>query len=562
MGNLDNVTASGSAASNMKKHGRYGDTEMAHVTPGEVVVPKSAQTPDVLASLQNRFNELGVPMERYVVRSTKNSKNPQTKKSEYFLETVAAAVAGPLINKAMGGGGSSGGGGGAVPYPTEANPLVQPVKAIAEGAAPIQNLAQVSPFSVASSGMQDQSMMARESNPQPISPSQSIVPVGGNSVSPVAMMFDPNKINPQTGLPEYFDESPRQSSMNPYTKSQEFYGWTNNSQNANDWAVANWNNFTPAQQQQVVNVLSTIPVQAGEGRRSDALNTNAALNNQISGQLQNLGFQVGTGGDTYAAPSTAPNSPAPANNNTTPAYVAPSNASGNGNTTASTSSPKTITGLYKSNAYSGGNNRVMTSDGGIYEVVQDPNTNALTYNKVNDLSGYSQAMGKDNLGLNTKPETTFRYGNNNVGYNYVNVGGSFDYTDPNATKENTSSGIDTPNGQQYGNTNNNSYTAPTYSNIDKQTTDQKDDNPYKDYDSYFANQRTQFEDWMKSMEDRLTNFTNQNTDSGTGGGATDSSGSDGSTGGGSVLDNVSGLSPDRGPRFRSGRGVGSRASGF
>jgi len=113
------VMARGKKAQSLAKYGRNGDTEMAHVTPGEIVIPHSAQTPRLISTLHQEFMKTGVPLERYVVGSGENSMNPETGNEEHFsfkkllgkvlpiAGTVASAVTGnPLF--AMGGNALSG----------------------------------------------------------------------------------------------------------------------------------------------------------------------------------------------------------------------------------------------------------------------------------------------------------------------------------------------------------------------------------------------------------------------------------------------------------------------
>lgn len=67
--------------------GRNGDTAMAHVTPGEIVVPREvAQQPRVQNQLHQGFQDAGMNPDRYVVGSNQNRINPRTRRSEYFAE--------------------------------------------------------------------------------------------------------------------------------------------------------------------------------------------------------------------------------------------------------------------------------------------------------------------------------------------------------------------------------------------------------------------------------------------------------------------------------------------
>jgi len=63
--------------------GRGGDTRIAHVTPGEVVVPESLLTPDVVAILRRAAKEKGLDPSRFVVGSGRNVINPNTGQMEF-----------------------------------------------------------------------------------------------------------------------------------------------------------------------------------------------------------------------------------------------------------------------------------------------------------------------------------------------------------------------------------------------------------------------------------------------------------------------------------------------
>jgi hypothetical protein len=63
--------------------GRRGDEDIAHVTEGELIVPKSLQTADVLTALQAAATEQNVPFDRLRVGSKKNAVNPATGLTEF-----------------------------------------------------------------------------------------------------------------------------------------------------------------------------------------------------------------------------------------------------------------------------------------------------------------------------------------------------------------------------------------------------------------------------------------------------------------------------------------------
>jgi len=74
----------------MARYGRNGDTRMAHLTPGETVVPKEVlrQNPQVARGLGKAFQDAGSDPRRYVVGSGQNSINPATGKPEFFFDKI------------------------------------------------------------------------------------------------------------------------------------------------------------------------------------------------------------------------------------------------------------------------------------------------------------------------------------------------------------------------------------------------------------------------------------------------------------------------------------------
>ena len=97
----------------MAMYGRGGDTMMAHVTPGEMVVPQEVlrNSPQVARGLGTAFRDVGADPRRYVVGSGQNSINPVTGKREFFLDKIVGALFGagggsffsnPLVQGAIG----------------------------------------------------------------------------------------------------------------------------------------------------------------------------------------------------------------------------------------------------------------------------------------------------------------------------------------------------------------------------------------------------------------------------------------------------------------------------
>jgi hypothetical protein len=67
--------------------GRGGDTEIAHVTPGEIVVPRAWQDAKMMRELQMRADRTGVPLDQFAVGASQNSINPNTRVPEFpFLK--------------------------------------------------------------------------------------------------------------------------------------------------------------------------------------------------------------------------------------------------------------------------------------------------------------------------------------------------------------------------------------------------------------------------------------------------------------------------------------------
>ncbi len=68
----------------MALQGRGGDTEIAHVTVGEIVLPKALQTRAVIEALGQAAGNAGIPLNRLRVGSGRNAVNPHTGQPEFF----------------------------------------------------------------------------------------------------------------------------------------------------------------------------------------------------------------------------------------------------------------------------------------------------------------------------------------------------------------------------------------------------------------------------------------------------------------------------------------------
>lgn len=84
--------------------GREGDTELAHVAPGETIVPPEVldANPHLRTQIQTALAQMGVNPDRYVVGSHEMSINPMTGQPEFFLGGIGKAlkkIAGSAIGK-------------------------------------------------------------------------------------------------------------------------------------------------------------------------------------------------------------------------------------------------------------------------------------------------------------------------------------------------------------------------------------------------------------------------------------------------------------------------------
>lgn len=75
---------------NMARYGRNGDTMMAHVAPGEMVVPREVlqRSPNVARGLGQAFRDAGADPLRYTVGAGQNSINPITGEREFFWKEL------------------------------------------------------------------------------------------------------------------------------------------------------------------------------------------------------------------------------------------------------------------------------------------------------------------------------------------------------------------------------------------------------------------------------------------------------------------------------------------
>jgi hypothetical protein len=79
--------------------GRGGDRRIAHVTPGEVVVPRWALTPELMTYLAHRARRAGVDPNSFVVGHGRASVNPRTGQEEFddITEDPASSLGSNVI---------------------------------------------------------------------------------------------------------------------------------------------------------------------------------------------------------------------------------------------------------------------------------------------------------------------------------------------------------------------------------------------------------------------------------------------------------------------------------
>jgi hypothetical protein len=63
--------------------GRGGDTEVAHLSPGKVVLPRSLQTPELMHAIAALAHDRGIDVSQITVGSSANRFNPQTATAQF-----------------------------------------------------------------------------------------------------------------------------------------------------------------------------------------------------------------------------------------------------------------------------------------------------------------------------------------------------------------------------------------------------------------------------------------------------------------------------------------------
>jgi hypothetical protein len=77
------------------QEGRGGDTLIAHVTPGEIVIPiEVVSAPDFINVIAAAFAQAGVSIEQYTVGDPANVINPETGYPEFFFDDIFDTITG------------------------------------------------------------------------------------------------------------------------------------------------------------------------------------------------------------------------------------------------------------------------------------------------------------------------------------------------------------------------------------------------------------------------------------------------------------------------------------
>jgi hypothetical protein len=76
--------------------GRFGDSVISHLTPGEITIPPRLQSPQLIARLQEALRPTGIPLQSLVAGRPNAVRNPNTGLEEHagFLDAILPALLG------------------------------------------------------------------------------------------------------------------------------------------------------------------------------------------------------------------------------------------------------------------------------------------------------------------------------------------------------------------------------------------------------------------------------------------------------------------------------------
>jgi hypothetical protein len=89
-----NAQMAARSIADMARMGRGTDTMMAHVTPGDYVVPRAVieRDPAILSRIKKNFDEEGADYRDHMIGHEMNSINPETGQPEFFFKKISRAI--------------------------------------------------------------------------------------------------------------------------------------------------------------------------------------------------------------------------------------------------------------------------------------------------------------------------------------------------------------------------------------------------------------------------------------------------------------------------------------
>jgi hypothetical protein len=96
-----------------KKSGRSGDTDLGHLTPGDIPFPAEKVTPEIKEELKAVFRKAGLNMDKFTVGNKAVSRNPGTGLQEFMDSGVGGGGSGPGDSAGDSSGAAGGGATGA-----------------------------------------------------------------------------------------------------------------------------------------------------------------------------------------------------------------------------------------------------------------------------------------------------------------------------------------------------------------------------------------------------------------------------------------------------------------
>lgn len=93
----------------MAQQGRFGDSVVAHVTPGEISIPPQIQSPALMQAIRAAFAHFGISPQQFTAGSPQVSHNPATGAPELSLWSALLPIAGAALGSFIPGVGTAAG---------------------------------------------------------------------------------------------------------------------------------------------------------------------------------------------------------------------------------------------------------------------------------------------------------------------------------------------------------------------------------------------------------------------------------------------------------------------